>query len=115
MGALQALIPFAIITGALGVAGNLLGWIPVLTRGEVGAAQAAERTGARAGGRRMPATEGSRANVCGVPARVYANRSSAYRHSPGWPFDSLQRKRRVGDEWQYAMWQRDTAIKKEFK
>jgi len=59
MGALQALIPFAIITGALGVAGNLLGWIPVLTRGE--------------------------------------------------------RKRRVGDEWQYAMWQRDTAIKKEFK
>ena len=35
MGALQALIPLGIITAALGVGGNLLGWIPVLFHGEV--------------------------------------------------------------------------------
>ena len=35
MGALQALIPLGIITAALGVGGNLLGWVPVLFHGEV--------------------------------------------------------------------------------
>ena len=35
MGALQALLPLGIITVALGVGGTLLGYIPLLTRGEV--------------------------------------------------------------------------------
>ena len=35
MGALQALIPLGIITGALGVFGNLIGWVPLLFGNDV--------------------------------------------------------------------------------
>ena len=47
MGAMQALIPLGIITAALGVGGNLLGWLPVLFHGEVRTARQTSEPGAR--------------------------------------------------------------------
>ena len=139
MGALQALIPLGIITAALGVGGNLLGWVPFLFHGQV-CMHHSER--ARAGpalhvlacmARHAHNTRAcARAWLRAAPRRALFQRPF-FTHSTHPTFlhpsllqpflDALQpparvwasqRKRHIRDEWAYAMWGRDDMIKKEF-
>ena len=104
MGALQALIPMVIITGALGVGGNLLGWIPMLTRGEVCRLACP-----------LPARGAAAAAVIIAAARTHTPKGSHVLSLSCLALSlSLQRKRHIRDEWAFSLWERDRAIKKEF-
>ena len=95
-----------IITGALGVGGNLLGWIPMLTRGEVCR-------------RACPVCLRSwSSSCCCVNCRCSHTHIERLTRSLSLLSAlslSLQRKRHIRDEWAFSLWERDRAIKKEFK
>ena len=100
-----------IITGALGVGGNLLGWIPMLTRGEV--CRRAFPLPALVEQQLLLSLLPLLAHTH-TPKRLTRSLSFVCAHTFSLSL-CLQRKRHIRDEWAFSLWERDRAIKKEFK